>query len=362
MKIEPHNAGSGKSASQVRSLPVELWPPSDRGAWQAACRPGVRLKKGGAASHMRPVTQEILTKRCGYFLDFLARSKRLDLGADAGAQVTPQNVELYVEELKQRVSSVTVYGSIQKLRRITQLIAPDRDVVWLMEIERDLFSQMRAKSKWDLVVLTEIIIEAGLTLIVEAERAKKLRKLTRARMVRNGLMQALLAACPMRRKNFAALEIGRSIVKLDGTWWILLTAAETKEKRADERPIEDYIGKAIDKYLQTYRPILGRGRSATNALWLAETGEAMAESYVGELITETARLTLGVPINPHMFRTAAATTSAIHAGDMPHLGSAVLHHTHPAVTLENYNRASAISAGRALSRMLKKSFCEGLGV
>lgn len=77
-------------------------------------------------------------------------------------------------------------------------------------------------------------------------------------MVRNGLMQVLLAAYPMRRRNFAALEIGRSIVKQDGTWWILLTASKTKEKRADERPIEDYIGKAIDKYLQTYRPILGR--------------------------------------------------------------------------------------------------------
>ena len=107
--------------------------------------------------------------------------------------MTPENVELYVEELKQRVSSVTVYGSIQKLRRITQLIAPERDLAWLMEIERELFSQMRPKSKWDRVVLTEIIVEAGLTLIAEAETRRKLTKLTRARMVRNGLMQALLA-------------------------------------------------------------------------------------------------------------------------------------------------------------------------
>jgi integrase len=63
---------------------------------------------------------------------------------------------------------------------------------------------------------------------------------------------------------------------------------------------------------------------------------------------------LGVPVNPHMFRTAAATTSAIHAGDMPHLGSAVLHHTHPTVTLENYNRASSISAGRALREVIQR--------
>jgi len=303
---------------------------------------------------MRPVTQADLASRLGYFLDFLARSNRLDLRADAGSQVTPENVELFVEELKRRVSSVTVYGSIQKLRRITQLIAPKRDLAWLTEIERYLFSVMRPKSKWDRVVLTEIIIEAGLTLIAEGETAKKLTKLNRSRMVRNGLMQAFLAAHPMRRKNFASLEIGRSVVKQNGTWWILLTAAETKEKRADERPIDDYIGKEIDKYLQIYRPILGRGKSASNALWLAETGEDIKESYIGELITQTALLTIGVPVNPHMFRTAAATTAAIHAGDNPHLGSAVLHHTRGPVTLENYNRASCISAGRALREVVQR--------
>lgn len=303
---------------------------------------------------MRPVTQRDLAKRYGYFFDHLARSKRLGLGAGVGTQVTAENVELYVEELKQRVSSVTVYGSIQKLRRITQLIVPKWDLRWLIQIERELFSQMRPKSKWDRVILSELIVEAGLALIVEAETAEKLTKLTRARMVRNGLMQALEAACPIRRKNFAALEIGRSIIKQDSAWWIILTAAETKEKRADERPIEDYIGKAIDKYLQIYRPILGRCKSTSNALWLAETGKAMSEPYVGEVITETARLTLGVPINPHMFRTAAVTTAAIHAGDTPHLGSAILHHSHPIVTQENYNRASCISAGRALRKVIQR--------
>ena len=54
-------------------------------------------------------------------------------------------------------------------------------------------------------------------------------------MYRNGLMIALLAYCPIRLKNFATLEIGRSFVNVDGTWWIVLTAAETKEKREDER-------------------------------------------------------------------------------------------------------------------------------
>ena len=355
MKREPHTKDPEEIQAAVRSLPVELWPSADKTAWEAACRPGVRLKGGGAASHMRRVTQHDLTKRYGYFLDFLSRSSRLDPQACAAGQVTADHVEPYVEELKQRVSSVTVYGSIQKLRRITQLIGSKRDLGWLIEIERELFSAMRPRSKWDRVVLIEIIIEAGLTLIAEAESAKKLPRLTRARMARNGLMQALLAHCLIRLKNYAALQIGRSLVKVDDkVWWIVLCASETKEKRADERPIEDYIGEAIDKYLQTYRPILARGKDAGSALWLAMDGEAMAECSVREVITETTRSTLGVAINPHMFRTAGVTTAAIYAGDQPHLGSAILHHTPGPNAQKNYNRASCISASRAYRDVIQR--------
>jgi site-specific recombinase XerD len=134
----------------------------------------------------------------------------------------------------------------------------------------------------------------------------------------------------------------------------LLMATETKEKRADERPIEEDIGEAIDKYLEVYRPMLTGGADNTKALWIGINGQAMAQCSVGEVITETTRSTLGVAINPHLFRTAGVTTTAIHAGDRPHLGSALLHHRHPTVTQENYNRASSISAGRAYREIIQR--------
>jgi len=77
------------------------------------------------------------------FVMILSRSGRLDMNAPAGTQVTAGNVEAYVAELKNRVSSVTVYGSIQKLRRFVQLSAPDCDLGWLIEIERQLYSEKR---------------------------------------------------------------------------------------------------------------------------------------------------------------------------------------------------------------------------
>ena len=82
-------------------------------------------------------------------------------------------------------------------------------------------------------------------------------------------MVALLALCPIRRKNFAALEIGRSFVKINGTWWIVLSASETKEKRPDERPINELLTPVIDRYLGQYRPVLARTDNPPSALWLS---------------------------------------------------------------------------------------------
>jgi integrase len=342
------DTASRKTRPLVRALPIQLWPGTDQAAWEEACSPSVRLKRGGAGSHLKPVTQRDLAQRYGYFLDFLSRSDRLDMNAVAGTQVTPDNVDAYVSELKARVGSVTVYGSIQKLRRIVQLISPGRDIGWLIAIERELFSEMRPRSKWDRVVYTEVLEEAGLSLMTEAEMSKR-PKLTRARMFRNGLMIALLAHCPVRVTNFAALEIGRSFVNVDHTWWIVLIASETKEKREDERPVTEDLTDSIERYLEIYRPILTRGNVGSNALWMAWDGKPMSRASVAETITETTRMTVGVSVNPHLFRTAGVTTLATRASNKPHAGSALLHHRPGPVTQDNYNRASCISAGKSLS-------------
>ena len=110
--------------SKVRSLPLDLWPETDRSAWNMACRPAARLKRGGAAGHLKPVTRNDLVQRYGYFLDFLDRRGLLRSDGPAAANVTVDNVDAYVAELKDRVRSVTVYGSIAKLRRAARYIAP----------------------------------------------------------------------------------------------------------------------------------------------------------------------------------------------------------------------------------------------
>jgi hypothetical protein len=138
---------------EVRSLPLNLWPAADRDAWVMACRPAARLKRGGAAGHLKPVTRDDFARRYGLFLDALERRGLLQQDGPAAANVTVDNVDAYIAELKERVTSVTVYGSISKLRRVAQLIAPGNDFTWLVDIERDLALVMRPRSKFDRLIL-----------------------------------------------------------------------------------------------------------------------------------------------------------------------------------------------------------------
>ena len=328
-----------------RSLTIAEWPAADRLGWAEACQPAQRLKRGGAASHLAQVSQDDIANRYGLFLDFLCRNGRLDLSKSAAALVTPDDVNGYIIELQARVRSVTVWNSIYKLRRAVQLIAPGSDFGWLTEIEKDLALVMIPRSKADRLVLTERLVEAGLTLGREAEMFGK-TPLARAAGVRNGLLIALLALHPIRIKNFAALAIGDTFLNIEGRWWLHIPSENTKSHRVDERQVPEFITEAVNNYVKTHRAILCRGNTEQAALWISSTtGRQLTTKNLGTLISKLTHQTIGVDVSPHLFRTAGASTAAVYGGNHPHLASALLNHRDPRVTEEYYNRAPTFSAG-----------------
>ena len=96
-------------------------------------------------------------------------------------------------------------------------------------------------------------MEAGLTLVAEAENYAK-SVFERAKGIRDGLMIALLAVCPVRVKNFAALEIGVTFKEVEGTGGLSLPFKSTKTKGLEERPVPEFLNHAIDLYLKEARP------------------------------------------------------------------------------------------------------------
>jgi hypothetical protein len=94
------------TSGKPRSLPIAEWPAADRFGWVKACRPAQRLKRGGAASHLAPVSQDDIANRYGLYLDFLQRHGGLDPAKNAMALIAPDNVSAFIGELQARVRSV----------------------------------------------------------------------------------------------------------------------------------------------------------------------------------------------------------------------------------------------------------------
>jgi integrase len=333
------------TSAKPRSLPFAKWPASDRLGWAEACRPAQMLKRGGAASHLAPVSQDDIANRYGLYLDFLSRNGRFDPTKNAMALITPDNVNAFIAELQARVRSVTVWNSVYKLRRAAQLIAPDADFGWLSEIEKDVALVMIPRSKADRLVLSERLVEAGLILIREAEMFGK-TAVARAVGVRNGLLIVLLALHPIRIKNFAALAIADTFINTNGRWWLHIPSGDTKSHRVDQRQVPEFITDAVNSYVKTHRAILCPGDAEHAALWVSSTtGRQLTTKNLGTLISKLTRETIGKDVSPHLFRTAGASTAAVYGGNHPHLASAVLNHRDRRITEEHYNRATTFSAG-----------------
>jgi site-specific recombinase XerD len=202
---------------------------------------------------------------------------------------------------------------------------------------------MIPRSKYDRLVLSQHLLAAGLTLVAEGTASTR-RDVARAIMIRNGLMVAILALCPIRLKNFTALEIGTTFKVVQGCWWIILPSASTKSRRPDERRMPTRVNWAIEAYREKARPVLMGAKPDLNRLWISSTtGRPFTYKNLGMLISKTTRETVGVDVSPHLFRTSAASTAAIYGGDTPGLPNAVLNHTDSRV-MERYNRAGSMEA------------------
>jgi site-specific recombinase XerD len=344
--------------AERQTLRIGEWPETHRQAWEEACRPSVRLKKGGSGSHLAQESLDDYASRYGRFLGFLKRTGQLDPGAPPASQVTPENVEAYMVDFEGKINSVTAWNCIYKLRRAAQLLSPETDFTWLIEIEKDLELLQEPRSKLNRFVHTEQLIKAGLTLVVEAKNFAE-APIKRARAIRNGLMLALLAANPIRRKNFASLEIGKTFRKIERQWWICVAASATKTKqRPEERPVATWLNSYIELYLEEARPILvNLSQKGTNKLWVS-SGGPMSARGVGKLITQVTKETLGIAISPHLFRTAGATTASDAQSDMPYFASALLGHSHPRIADEHYKRNSSLNVQKDYAQLILTKYLD----
>ena len=174
---------------------------------------------------------------------------------------------------------------------------------------------------------------------------------------RDGLLIALLALRPLRRRNLAGLVIGQTLVRTGEGWSIAFGPELTKTHAPLELTWPEALVPMLETYLAVHRPILSALKSrwtgpVGHALWVSSHGSPMTEMALYDQIRKRTDAAFGRPLNPHLFRDAAATTLAIADPQHVRAASPLLGHAGQTTTERHYQQAQSLSAHRHYAKAL----------
>lgn len=341
--------GRGKAPERA-CLGIGAWPTEDRCLWQAACAPADLLEVGaGTRADRRPASNRKAEKGYGRWLNYLKLHAAICPTLPPADRITPQRVKEYVAHLQAlNNGTATILARLQELCEVAKVMGPGGDWRFINAIA----SRIRARhvpvrGKQNLKLSNELF-DLGMGLM---EQSGSMSGWRRAVLYRNGLLIALLALVPMRRRNIAGLRLDRDLVRSNGCWSISIAAEDTKTHAPLELDLPDLLTGPLQTYLVEHRPVLVRrtGRwhcDAGDALWVSKDGSPMTEMAIYDAVRSLTGAAFGQPINPHLFRDAAATTLAISAPKQVRSAAALLGHRTFTTTERHYIQAMGLEAQR----------------
>jgi len=334
-------------------LPYGQWPVEDRRLWEGTVS-GDDPFSNAAGTHLAAASRKAYIMAWRRFLGFLAIEEPAALDIATAERITMARVREFATHLAATNLPQSVAAQVDMLYKAARIMMPERDWTWLKNIKARLYAAAPARSSAKPVITSLQLLDLGQQLMDETKPKSGVAiRLSDAVHYRDGLMIALLAFIPIRRKNVAALEIGRHLIRERDTWFIILPDYETKTGSGAEFVVPGVLGPYLSIYLDAIRPRL-LGRATCNALWVSRTGEKLAYGAIGNIVAGHSARRLGLRITPHDARDAAATTWAIAMPAQIGIARDLLAHADLRTTTKHYNRARGVEASRANAETIAK--------
>jgi integrase/recombinase XerD len=335
-------------------LPFADWPEIDRRMWNAAAVDSNDPFDDGPDGRLAKTTLHKYWMGWRRFLGFLTITEPDVLQKKPFERLTPEQARRFVEHLSETNTAHSVAIQIDSLYGAARTLMPDKDWIWLRNMKTRLYAVAPRGNTARPVITSVQLVDLGMALMEESNISTNTPiRLTDAIRFRDGLMIALLAHVPLRHKNFAALEIGRDVIKEDDNWSIVIPPEDTKTRTYLDFEIPGSIRDQFVIYLNLVRPRMLH-RPGCKALWVSPKGGPLSYSAVGPVFTKHTTERLGIRITPHDARDAAATTWAIAAPDKVGVSRDLLAHSDLRTTQKYYNRAKGIEASRAHSHVIAR--------
>ena len=213
-------------------LRVEDWPPIDQEIWREARMPMRFDRRARIAGGWSEARCRIVCQGYGQWLSCLLRRGELDPMEPPERRVTCERIEAFVTELQARVVPWSVAMMIQATQHMLTVMAPDHDRDWLDTVVANLKRLARpARDKRPHMVDPVQLYGLGIDLMTEARRRAADGDYHAATMGRDGLIIAILIACPVRIANLTMIEIGRHLIAAEGAYMLRFSEEETKTGR-----------------------------------------------------------------------------------------------------------------------------------
>ena len=333
-----------------RALPYSEWPIGDRLAWEKAIADGDIFDGRGPAAHWASPTKRTNIQHYGRWLGYLLWRGELVSSASPESRVTTDAVRAYNLHLEEIVAPRTRLSMLVGLKVMMQAMAPAQNWRWLQDICNHVQRSARpTRDKRGRILPTDEIYKAALRELrwLPTERLS----LEEAIRFRDAFMLALLAARPLRVKNFTALAFGRHLHPAGTGWLIAIPADETKT----HRPIEFYMPENLipwfERYREKVRPLFP-GASQSDRLWLNYRGPKVGQHFIYLRIAKITSRLLGRSLNPHLLRDCAASSMATESVALARAAAPLLGHSHFSTTERYYLQANTLAASRQLNALL----------
>lgn len=327
------------------SLPFNDWPKADHELWRSLIAEGDILDGSGPGACWAPTTKDNTRKAYGYWLGYCAAIGALN--EPPLDRLTPDRIKGYIGDLDRTVASSTRFTYILDLLRFVKPAPSERDWQWLTDIKNRLWARTKAaKDKTSKIRPSEQLFQLGIELLTTATTATSRNNPYAApQQARDGLMIAMLAARPIRLKNFAAIEIGCHLVRVDDVYWLHFDASEVKNRKPIEVPLPAALTHWIDDYIAIHRPRL-LGQNKSKRLWIGRDGVSLSHGVIRHHFKNQTRTAFGEALTPHLARDCAATSVAIEDPKHVRIAANILGHHSLATTQKYYDQSHMLEAGR----------------
>jgi hypothetical protein len=332
-------------------LDLGLWPPLDRKMWIAAKQPGDPFEEPGAAAEWSHDMQRLTEEGYGLYLGWLRDHGPLDRETRPIDRVDEERIGAFVQCYSPGRAPHTVALAVRGIAYIVRATHPPEGLSWLTKAAHAMANHAQpVRPKAPRMATISELLELGSKLMKTGREELHRGHRRGAQVFRDGLMVSALISRPLRRRNFSALEIGRTFIVGQNAVRVAFGGKETKTGNPIEFVYPGILYGAFGFYLRKARPVLRETANGPDdgMLWIGRRGRSMDGEEIAQRIGNVTQAFLGRRISPHLFRDCVATDIAIH--DPKHVGivKAILGHTTLATSEKYYNQATSFHATRRM--------------